>query len=90
MPDHSPLSNDSLTPSSPETEHQPAARLRRLGRSLMGPIQFVSFWFAIALPFLHVPLLMGGLDGPNVTLAFLGLLVANLVALYVGHGYNQS
>ena len=90
MQDHSPLPNDSLSPSSPETENQPGARPRRLASSLKGPVQFVSFWAAIALPFLHVPLLMSGLGGLNVTVAFLGLLVANLVALYVGHGYNQA
>ncbi|WP_255191204.1 hypothetical protein [Natronobeatus ordinarius] len=89
MQDHTPLQNDSLSPSSPETDHQSGARLRRFARSLKGPVQFVSFWAAIALPFLHVPLLAGGLNGLNVTLAFLGLLVANLLALYVGHGYNQ-
>ncbi len=87
MSNHSPLGNDTMAPSSPETE----PRLpRRLVRSLRGPVQFLSFWAAITLPFLHVPLLLGGLDGFGVTLAFLGLLIANLVALYVGHGYNQE
>ena len=69
MQDHSPLPNDSLAPSAPETESRPDARLHRFTRSLKGPAQFVSFWAAIALPFLHVPLLMGGLGGLNVTVA---------------------
>lgn len=52
------------------------------------PFRFVAFWAAVALPFLYVPLLFGGLQGEQ-TSAFVGLLGAHLLALVVGHGYSQ-
>jgi len=86
---NSPVSNDAISPSSPEPEAQ-HDRSNWLLRSLKGPTQFLSFWAAIALPFIHLPLLAQGLGDPDVTLVFLLLLVANVFALYVGHGYNQE
>lgn len=90
MSNHSPLPNDSVAPSGPETESQHAPRRRRLVRSIEGPVRFLAFWTAIALPFVHVPLLVRGLGDPAVTAVFLGLLAVNLLALYVGHDHNQS
>ena len=87
MSNHSPLSNESLGPSGPEADPQQG---RPIVRSLKGPAQFLSFWIAIALPFVHLPLLAQGLGDPSVTATFLVLLVANALALYVGHGYNQE
>ncbi|GAB3678106.1 hypothetical protein [Halopiger thermotolerans] len=84
MSNHSPLSNESIGPSNPEADRQ-----RRVLRSLKGPAQFLSFWVAIALPFVHLPLLAQGLGDPGVTLTFLALLAVNVLALYVGHGYNR-
>lgn len=52
------------------------------------PLRFVAFWLAVALPFLYVPLLVGGLDGEQVS-AFGFLLALNAVALVVGHGYGN-
>src|SRR6056297_3630062 len=83
---NSPVSNDSIAPSSPESEAK-RDRHNWLLRSLKGPTQFLSFWIAIALPFLYLPLLAQGLGDPDVTLVFLLLLAANVFALYVGHGY---
>ncbi len=96
MSPSTPLSNESTTPSSPETESQHdqpssnsyARPLRATLRSLKGPTQFVGFWTAVTLPFVHVSLLASGLEG-TVAVAFLALLAVNFVALYVGHGYNQ-
>ena len=88
MSNHSPLSNESLGPSSPETDRQ--RERRSLVRTVKGPAQFLSFWVAIALPFVHVPLLAQGLGDPSITLTFLALLSVNVVALYVGHGHNQE
>jgi len=86
---NSPISNDSIAPSSPEPEVQ-RDRSGRLRRSLKRPTQFLSFWAAIALPFAHLPLLAQGLGDFDVLLTFFGLLVVNVFALYAGHGYNQS
>ncbi|ARS89805.1 hypothetical protein [Natrarchaeobaculum aegyptiacum] len=86
MTNPSPLTNESLTPSGPETDQSDG---RTLLETIKGPAQFLSFWIAIALPFVHVPLLAQGLGDPAVTLTFLALLGVNVLALYVGHGYNQ-
>ncbi|AFZ72634.1 hypothetical protein [Natronobacterium gregoryi] len=89
MSNHSPLSNESIGPSGTETE-QEHDRSSQYLHSVKGPAQFLSFWVAIALPFLHVPLLAQGLGDSSVILTFLVLLAINVVALYLGHGYNQD
>lgn len=61
----------------------------RLGATaLTGPLRILAFWSAIALPFLYVPLLIGGLEGGQATV-FTGLLLLNALALVVGHGHRQ-
>ncbi|WP_263019883.1 hypothetical protein [Natronobiforma cellulositropha] len=85
-----PLPNDSITSSNTDAAAQRDGRLSETLRSLKGPTQFVSFWAAVALPFVHVTLLAYGLDHRPVALAFIVLLVVNVIALYVGHGYNQT
>ena len=52
-------------------------------------IEAVAFWSAIALPFLHVPLLLYGLETTAQVSAFLVLLGLNLGALLLGHGYKR-
>jgi hypothetical protein len=88
MSNHSPLSNESITPSSPDTQSGSKSR-HWLVRTLKRPTQFLAFWTAITLPFVHVPLLARGLGDPGVLLVFVLLLTTNVVALYVGHGHNQ-
>ncbi|SFS36639.1 hypothetical protein [Halostagnicola kamekurae] len=87
MSNSSPLPNESISTSSPERD---ADTYRRLLRTIKQPAQFLSFWIAIALPFVHVPLLAQGLNDPTVTMTFLTLLAINVLALYFGHGYNES
>lgn len=89
MSNHSPLSNESIGPSGPEPDRQHEQYSHWLLHSLKGPTQFLSFWVAIALPFVHLPLLAQGLGDPQVTFTFLALLAINVFALYVGHGYKQ-
>ena len=67
-----------------------AVRLRTLSQRVVQPLQFVGFWIAIALPFLHVPLLMTGLSTVEQTLAFIGLVAANLFAIALGHSYQPQ
>jgi len=55
---------------------------------LTAPLRFVAFWTAVTLPFLYLPLLLGGLEGSEPTV-FLVLLAANVVALFLGHGYGN-
>jgi hypothetical protein len=58
---------------------------------LAGPLQFVGFWAAIALPFLYVPLLVETqLQTTAETATFLVLLGLNVLALLVGHSYKRD
>jgi len=61
-----------------------------MGHSLLTPLRAVAFWTAIALPFLYVPLLASGLESGSVRMAFLLLVVANVVTLIVGHPYARN
>ena len=88
MSNRSPLTNESIGPSNPEAK-QERNRSSRYLRSIKGPAQFLSFWVAIALPFVHLPLLAQGLGNASVTMTFLTLLTLNVCALYIGHGYKQ-
>lgn len=89
MSNPSPIQNESISQSTREADRdvRPSSRLVH---TLKGPAQFLSFWVAVALPFVHVPLLARGLGDPSATLTFLLLLGLNVLALYFGHGYNRS
>jgi hypothetical protein len=52
-------------------------------------LQATAFWSAVAMPFLYVPLLLGGLEGGEFT-AFLALVAANALVLVVGHGHDAG
>jgi len=64
--------------------------LRRATRAVRRQLRTGGFWAAICLPFLHVPLLLTGLDSTGDAVAFAALLAANLLALVVGHGHGTS
>lgn len=76
--------------SPPLTESQPATDGHSIGRRLLDPVRGVAFWAAIALPFVQVPLVLSGLDEKTTVVAFVGLLVLNIFALYVGHTYHRT
>ncbi|ELY81411.1 hypothetical protein [Natrinema gari] len=63
--------------------------LERAVPGLASPIRAAGFWTAIAMPVLYLPLLATGLSSSLDCALFLGLLVANLLALYVGHAHRQ-
>lgn len=68
----------------------PASRgLEWLQSSLVGSAQFAGFWSAIVLPFAMLALIVTGSAAEQAPL-FAGLLIANVVALRVGHGYNED
>ncbi len=54
------------------------------------PLRFAGFWAAIALPFLHTPLLITGLDTNAKLVAYVVLLGLNVAALVVGHSYRPT
>lgn len=57
---------------------------------VVSTVRTVAFWIAVALPFLYVPLLLGGGTGANVLLSVAALVVVNVVALVVGHGHRRD
>jgi hypothetical protein len=86
-----------MSNSSPSVSRGGVSRLRELAQSsslrhgarlVAAPLRFVGFWAAVALPFLYLPLLVGGLGGQEL-LAFGILLAANALALVLGHGHAQ-
>lgn len=62
------------------------ADAERVSRPLTG----IAFWAAIALPFLHLPLLVTGLETTGMAVAFVLLLGLNVLALVVGHPYRRD
>ncbi|MFC3959783.1 hypothetical protein [Halovivax cerinus] len=65
------------------------AVLSPIVRTVKSPLQALSFWGAIGLPFAQIGLLANGLETASATLTFVGLLALNVAALYVGHGHKQ-
>lgn len=59
------------------------------GPLLARRLRVASFWLAIVLPFVYLPLLVVGLTNAVRTGAFLGFLALNLLALYFGHAHRQ-
>lgn len=78
------MSNSSRTDRLPVLGHLKAARSVPL---LRRPVTGAAFWSAIALPFLHLPLLASGLESETTQVAFLVLLALNVVTLLIGHSY---
>jgi hypothetical protein len=66
----------------------PQSSLRRGVQLVAAPLRFVGFWLAVALPFLYLPLLVGGLSGEQPQV-FVGLLGLNVLALLFGHSYAR-
>lgn len=63
--------------------------LAPIRRVLERGVRTISFWLAIAIPFLYVPLVLEGFAGHTDVLTFLGLLALNVVALVAGHDYGR-
>jgi len=67
-----------------------AAAFARHGTSAIGAtIRRISFWSAILLPLVYLPLLSGGL-GAQTGYIVIGLLALNLIALLVGHNHTHN
>ncbi|MEF8851443.1 MAG: hypothetical protein V5A44_06985 [Haloarculaceae archaeon] len=59
--------------------------------TVVAPVTAAAFWSAVALPFLHLPLLLlTGLSSQSTTTAFLALVALNVVTLLVGHPYYRD
>lgn len=64
----------------------PTTGVQTVVTSLADGVRLAAFWAAIALPFLHLPLLYRPVKYAD---AFLVLLVLNVVCLLVGHRYRR-
>lgn len=64
--------------------------LERYAPSLAEPIRVLGFWSAIVLPVVYVPLLAAGLTSSTRSAVFFACLLANVLALYVGHGHRRQ
>lgn len=67
-----------------------AGSVEQFGEKLLAPLRRVSFWAAVALPFLYLPMLATGLEEPPQQTAFLLLLCCNAVALLLGHSHLRE
>ena len=89
-------------PQSPSTENVPTQRSkespdqhhhrlpdRLTTQSVLRPLRIISFWIAVILPFLYLPLLGTGFESQPEIVAFLLLVAVNIVALLVGHRHNN-
>jgi hypothetical protein len=83
---------------SPSTTPSESTRLERVlpqAKRLLNsprdrlPVRAVSFYLAIGLPFVYLPMIAGGLSVENAPLVLL-LLAANAVTLVLGHGYGAD
>lgn len=59
-------------------------------RSLTAPASALSFWLAIALPALYLPLLFAGLSSTSDLVTFLALFGLHLAALVGGRSYRRG
>lgn len=64
-------------------------RLKLPTGSVAAPLSALSFWMAIALPALYLPLLFTGLSTVPDLLTFFGLFGLHLVALFGGRSYRR-
>jgi hypothetical protein len=87
-----------MSPSSPSSNEStpvvlegglPAA-LGRYGHGLKTGVTSIAFWTAVILPFLHLPLLVSGLENSSTQLAFVGLLALNVVAAVLGQPHRSE
>ncbi len=55
-----------------------------------GIIRALSFWSAIALPALYIPLVFIGIETTEQLLVFLGLFAIHIATLIGGHSYMND
>jgi hypothetical protein len=66
-----------------------ASTASELVRSVARNLRGVSFWAAIVLPAVYLPLLSGGLAGTEALL-FVGLIAVNAGAFVFGHDHEPA
>jgi len=66
----------------------PLSSGRQVAGLMTGTVRAAAFWAAIAIPATYPVLLYMGLEG-TTGLLFVGLLVANVLALALGHDHKR-
>lgn len=79
-----------MSPSTPITETLSDSWVAQLSDLLRRPVEALAFWAAVALPFVYLPLVASGFESPTGALFFVALVVVNVLALLVGHGYKRE
>lgn len=73
-----------------EHDSCPETRGLSLRRSIVSPVQFLGFWTAVVSPFVLVGLVAAAAGPPSgARPALVAVLVANVVGLLLGRGYNR-
>lgn len=85
-----PVSNSSAHDSRRTRTSDVTEASARSARLLRKPVEAVGFWAAIALPFLYLPLLIGGPAGAAEQTTCYGLMALHAVALLVGHAHRRG
>jgi len=83
---------DSLRDAVPESSRlkDALAGFTGAGRTIgIEPVRALSFYAAIVLPFVYLPLLANGVTSEELSV-FVGLLLANAAALVLGHGHGST
>lgn len=73
-----------------DAEEGATAVERFVGGTLARGFERAAFWTAVALPFLYLPLLFGGISTSGEFVALVVLFGVNFVSLYLGHGHEPS
>jgi hypothetical protein len=79
-----------MSPSTQVRETLRDSRAAQLTELVRRPVEAMAFWAAIVLPFVYLPLLVGGFDDTTSLLLFVGLVAANVLALFVGHDHKRE
>lgn len=74
---------------SPSTSTNEPDVLSTTGLSIQRFLKASAFWAAVLLPVCSVIVLVNGLTTPQDYLMLAGFVVANVVALVLGHDYRQ-
>lgn len=90
------MSVSTVVPAMPSPEYDRPSRFTRTGserratRQIAAPLAMLSFWAAIAIPAIYLPLFVLGIDTTGELLVFLALFGLHLLALIGGRYHRRS
>lgn len=83
------MSTPSLSPD-PLSDGRSSDAVGSVRERLIESLRRLSFWSAIVLPVLYLPVLVTGLGTPDRLIVFFVLLTFNVLALLFGHSYDPD